>query len=244
MKPRLAVVTPAVCTALAPLSGCGSGDGAASREPSSSPRGPSTAAASRTPAPGKGSRDPDDINGDGHHDLVVPVAVHGAGEDTLDERVGVVHGSAKGLDPSTRTVLGRGDLGLPAPGKQLSAAKDSVSAANVTTADLDGYGFPDFVTSVQGSTVSDGNVVTARTVPYVSWGGSTPKASATPVQLPQSASRLRLRSLVRGDFDGDGHHDLAGSRTTTPPWWCSTARSRARARPSAPTRASPGWTAN
>ena len=123
------MVTLAVCTALAPLSGCGSGDGTAAREPSASPGGPSTAAASRTPAPGKGSKDPD------------------------DERVGVVHGSAK---------------------------------------------------------VPDVNVVAPRTVPYVTWGGATTKASATPVQLPQSASTLGLRSLVRGDFDGDGHHDLAG----------------------------------
>ena len=210
MKPRIAVVTLAVCTALAPLSGCGSGDGTAAREPSSSPGGPSTGATTRTPAPGKGSKDPDDINGDGHRDLVVPVAVGDGGADALDERVGVVYGSAKGLDPSTRTVLGRVDLGLPAPGKQLLTPKDSVSVADVTTADLDGDGFPDFVTSVQGSTVSDGNVVAARTVPYVTWGEATAKTSATPVQLPQSVSKLGLRSLVRGDFDGDGRHDLAG----------------------------------
>ena len=100
MKPRIAVVTLAVCTALAPLSGCGSGDGTAAREPSSSPGGPSTGATTRTPAPGKGSKDPDDVNGDGHRDLVMPVAVGGGGADALDERVGVVYGSAKGLDPS------------------------------------------------------------------------------------------------------------------------------------------------
>ena len=210
MKPRIAVVTLAVCTALAPLSGCGSGDGTAAREPSASSDGPSTAAASRTPALGKGSEDPDDINGDGHRDLVVPVTVGGGGEDAPDERVGVVYGSAKGLAPSTRSVLGRGDLGLPAPGKQLLSPKNSVSAADVTTADLDGDGFPEFVTTVQGSMVSDGNISAPHTVPYVTWGGSTAKASATPVQLPQSASKLGIRSLVRGDFDGDGHHDLAG----------------------------------
>jgi len=210
MKPRIAVVTLAVCTALAPLSGCGSGDGTAAREPSASSDGPSTAAASRTPVLGKGSEDPDDINGDGHRDLVVPVTVGGGGEDAPDERVGVVYGSAKGLAPSTRSVLGRGDLGLPAPGKQLLSPKNSVSAADVTTADLDGDGFPEFVTTVQGSMVSDGNISAPHTVPYVTWGGSTAKASATPVQLPQSASKLGIRSLVRGDFDGDGHHDLAG----------------------------------
>lgn len=209
MKSRTAIVTLAVCTALAPLAGCGSGTPASS--PSSGK--PTTAAASRTPAPGKGSKDPDDINGDGHRDLMVPVIVGGGGEYSPDERVGVVYGSAKGLDPSTRTVYGRDDLGLPAPGKQMSAPKDSVSAADVTTADLDGDGFPDFVTTVRGAITSDNNVFTARTVPYVSWGGpggATAKTSATPVQLPQSATKLGVKSVVRGDFDGDGHHDLAG----------------------------------
>jgi hypothetical protein len=30
------------------------------------------------------------------------------------------------------------------------------------------------------------------------------------VRLPESTSKLGLQSVVRGDFDGDGHHDLAG----------------------------------
>lgn len=210
MKPRIAVVALAVCTALAPLSGCGSGTGAHESSPSAGE--PTTAAVSRTPVPGKGSKDPDDINGDGHRDLVVPIVV-GGGEGATDERVGVVYGSAKGIDPSTRTVYGRTDLGLPAPGRQLLAPKDSLSAADLTTADLDGDGFPDFVTTVQGATTSDGNITAPRTLPYISWGGPggpTAKTSATPVQLPQSAAKLGVQSVVRGDFDGDGHHDLVG----------------------------------
>jgi hypothetical protein len=210
VKPRIAVVTLAVCTALAPLSGCGSGTTAHGSSPSSGE--PTTTAASRTPAPGKGSKDPDDINGDGHRDLVVPIVV-GGGEGATDERVGVVYGSAKGLDLSTRTVYGRADLGLPAPGRQLLAPKNSLSAADLTTADLDGDGFPDFVTTVHGTMTSDNNVIAARTVPYITWGGPggpAAKTSATPVQLPQSATKLGIQSVVRGDFDGDGHHDLAG----------------------------------
>lgn len=212
MKPRIAVVTLAVCTVLAPLSGCGSGTGA--HESSPSPGEPTTAAASRTPAPGKGSKDPDDINGDGHRDLVVPITVDsGALYGTLDERVGVVYGSARGLDASTHTVYRRGDLGLPAPGKQMSATKDAVSTADLTTADLDGDGFPDVITTVPGTMTSDNNITAPRTLPYISWGGPggpTAKTSATPVQLPQSATKLGVQSVVRGDFDGDGHHDLAG----------------------------------
>ncbi|MER7639853.1 hypothetical protein [Streptomyces sp. NPDC126522] len=210
MKLRIAVVTLAVCTALAPLAGCGSGTSARGSSPS--PDEPSTAGASRTPPPGKGSEDPDDINGDGHRDLVVPIIV-GGGEGATDERVGVVYGSARGLDPSTRTVYGRDDLGLPAPGRQLQSPKGSLSAADLTTADLDGDGFPDFVTTVQGAMTSDNNVTAPRTLPYITWGGPggpTAKTAATPVQLPQSATKLGVESVVRGDFDGDGHHDLAG----------------------------------
>ncbi|MBA2947778.1 VCBS repeat-containing protein [Streptomyces himalayensis] len=190
----------AVCVVLAPLTGCGgSGTG---HEPSPAVGVPTSPAESRAPAPGKGSKDPDDINGDGYRDLMLPVPG--------GERIVVLYGSAKGLDSSTRTVYDRRDLGLPDP-------PDDVAASNPlapdTVADLDGDGFPDFVTTVMGERVEDRRIVDARTAPYVTWGGPggpTAGAGATPVRLPQSASKLGLRSLVRGDFDGDGHHDLAG----------------------------------
>ncbi|WP_151483247.1 FG-GAP repeat domain-containing protein [Streptomyces albicerus] len=219
MKSRTALSAFAVCgvcVVLAPLTGCGGGGDGTGRKPSpSSPSAgaPSAPAESRAPAPGKGSKDPDDINGDGYRDLVVRVPVGGgANEARDDERVGVVYGSAKGLDPSTRTVHGRRDLGLPDP-PEGSGAGDGVAAETVVSADLDGDGFPDFVTTVAGETVEDGQVSAARTVPYVTWGGPggpAAGAGATPVRLPQSASKLGLESVVRGDFDGDGHHDLAG----------------------------------
>ncbi|WP_328492141.1 VCBS repeat-containing protein [Streptomyces sp. NBC_00414] len=208
----------AVCVVLAPLSGCG---GTPSREPSSSDGAaggtsasgvPGAPAESRRPVSGKGSKDPDDINGDGFRDLVVPVSV---GDDPNDpdgdQRVAVFYGSAKGLDPSTRTVHGRRDLGLPkSPESQVGP--DSVSTESVVTADLDGDGFPDFVTSVAGETVDDGRISATRTAPYVTWGGPDgpeAKTGASAVRLPQSVSKLGLESVVRGDFDGDGHHDLA-----------------------------------
>ncbi|MFF7652479.1 FG-GAP repeat domain-containing protein [Streptomyces sp. NPDC007983] len=216
-----ALAVGAVCLALAPLTGCGSGSG----EPSSSKDGtsaagqPSAPTESRAPSRGKGSKDPDDLNGDGHRDLVLPVFTK-PGQDPAegtDERVGVVYGSAKGIDPATRTVLGRRDLGLPGPPANPpvgAVGRDSVSAEDVVTADLDGDGFADVVTTApSGERVGDGNISAPPSTPYVMWGGPDgPRkgAEVTRLRLPESASKLGVTSVVRGDFDGDGHHDLAG----------------------------------
>ncbi|MFF6996445.1 FG-GAP repeat domain-containing protein [Streptomyces sp. NPDC008313] len=209
----------AACALLVPLTGCGGGESGhrpvPSRAGTSAAPEPGDPAASRAPAPGKGSRDPDDINGDGHRDLVVPV-FDGTDPDYLagDQRIAVIYGSAKGLDPSTRTVLGRRDLGLPEPPKDVAGrSRDSVSAYALETADLDGDGYPDFVDTVTGEVAQDRQVSARRTVPYVTWGSAeapTGETPATPVTLPFGVSALGLDSLVRGDFDGDGHHDLAG----------------------------------
>lgn len=216
MKSRIALSAVAVGVVLGSLTGCGS-DGTG-REPSPSDGGasatpvPSAPAESRAPTPGKGSKDPDDINGDGYRDLLLPVPVGGApGDPGTEKRIGVFYGSAKGLDPATRTVYGRGDLGLPGlpPG---TAGPESVLAEAMVTADLDGDGFPDFVTSIEGEQVTDGQITAPSSVPYVAWGGPAgPRtgAEATEVRLPQSVSKQGVDSMVRGDFDGDGHHDLA-----------------------------------
>lgn len=208
-----------VCLVLAPLTGCGSDGGELSKGGTSATGQPSAPTESRAPAKGKGSKDPDDLNGDGHRDLVLPLFTkigQDPGEST-DERVGVVYGSAKGLDPATLTVLGRRDLGLPGPPTFPpigAGGRDSVATKDVTTADLDGDGFADVVTTrATGGRVGEGNMSAVRSVPYVTWGGPGGPGKgpeATPVRLPESASKLGVTSVVRGDFDGDGHHDLAG----------------------------------
>ncbi|MFZ3567566.1 hypothetical protein ACOKM5_11455 [Streptomyces sp. BH097] len=207
----------AACAALVLLTGCGGGRGAPETGPSASGAGargvPKEPSASRAPAAGKGSKDPDDLNGDGHRDLVVPVAAHvGTDPNDRDERVGVVFGSARGLDPATRAVYGRSDLGIPRSTVQNPGPEDDLAAENVTTADLDGDGFPDLVTTVAEE--SDDGSGNQRGVPYVAWGTPTgPGArgrTATRLQLPSAAARLGLEEAARGDFDGDGHHDLVG----------------------------------
>ncbi|AXK35574.1 hypothetical protein DVA86_25965 [Streptomyces armeniacus] len=239
---RRALAVSAVCAVLVPLTACGGGDGETASGGRSPAAGvPVAPTESRAPAEGKGSKDPDDINGDGHRDLLVPVTVGGkAGDQNRHERVAVVYGSAEGLDPATRTVHGRRALGLPQPtppdrpegpsdagpsGPEPSAParSDDVAAEDVLTADLDGDGYADFITDVEGEQATDGHVSAAHAAPYVSWGGpggppagSEDGPDATPVRLPGNVSKLGVEDVVRGDFDGDGHHDLAAPARNEP----------------------------
>ncbi|WP_367045685.1 VCBS repeat-containing protein [Streptomyces sp. Je 1-332] len=176
-----------LCASLALLAaGCGEQADRGKPSPSKGDGNPvSTPTASRpVPSDGKGSKDPDDINGDGHRDLLIPLPSRSQAE---DGRTAVVFGSAKGLDPSTHAVYDYG------PG-------------TVTTADLDGDGYPDFVSTDHSA---------QRAVPTVDWGGPSgpkPGAEATRIRIPADTPYEGLSGPVRGDFDGDGHHDIAAVR--------------------------------
>jgi len=62
-------------------------------------------APAKLPVPhGKGSRTPDDFNGDGHRDLVLDTLVK-AQSHADDAGIGVVYGSARGLVPGARQLL-------------------------------------------------------------------------------------------------------------------------------------------
>ncbi|NGN64629.1 VCBS repeat-containing protein [Streptomyces sp. A7024] len=106
---------------------------------------------------GKGSALPDDVNGDGHPDLVYVGSVpSGQGAQGY---LAIVYGSANGIDPATRWVA------LPG-----TPAALETSASPATTADLDGDRYADIMI--------DGKVV---------WGGPAgPGRRAEPTRWPQA----------------------------------------------------------
>ncbi|MGW7054802.1 FG-GAP repeat domain-containing protein [Streptomyces sp. NPDC054887] len=190
------------CVAVSLLAGCGDDQPAARERPPATGLAVVTPSASPPVPRGKGGELPDDVNGDGYPDLQIPVR--------SDTRVAFVYGSRAGLKPEVRTVLGRSDFGFPVdPGQQ-----DPDYIAGVATADLDGDGFPDFV----GSAIRerDGNernpAGPAGVDPYIAWGTPAgrpePGLRATRVALPEVSGRGEAEPAA-GDFDGDGHADLA-----------------------------------
>ncbi|WJV45593.1 hypothetical protein [Streptomyces flavofungini] len=220
MPPRTVTRLFAVCAALALLAGCGSGgsdsdgSGESGRDASASRAPDVVPTESRPPVPGRGSGDPDDINGDGHRDLLMKVS----GPDPRSRgggasHIAVVFGTGRGLDPTVRSVFSSRRLGLPA----VQAPGTGVVLPE-TTADLDDDGFPDFLSrggeeipeAERGPTGSS-----HRRIEYVTWGGPDgprPTATATRLRLPAQDAAEGYGAIVRGDFDGDGRHDLAGLR--------------------------------
>ncbi|MFE5124524.1 VCBS repeat-containing protein [Streptomyces sp. NPDC056669] len=194
------------CLALL-LAACGPDDGGARAERSSSASGSVITPTATAPVPhGKGSRLPDDVNGDGYPDLRLPVP---SGKEGLPSRIAFVHGSSHGLNPATRTVLRHRDLGLPSQDVTVAGATE------VATADLDGDGYADVTTTAGealGERETERTQATVRTVPYISWGGpGGPQRtrSAARVQLTGPDDGVDAQRPTVGDFDGDGHHDLA-----------------------------------
>ena len=150
---------------------------------------------------GKGSKTPDDFNGDGRRDLVLNDLVK-AQAHADDAGIGIVYGGERGLAPGARQLLSPERQAAPTKG-QRPAVFDAE-----TTCDLDGDGFTDLVVSTDPPFDGQG----PPPVPLQLLFGS-PKGlagQAVKLAIPDGArfGNDWPDQPVCGDFDGDGAQDL------------------------------------
>ncbi|MGY6024259.1 FG-GAP repeat domain-containing protein [Streptomyces spinosirectus] len=199
--------TAVLCTALL-LAACGPGADAGAARPS--PVRIADAPA-RLPVPhGKGSRTPDDFNGDGHRDLVLDALVKARSHED-DAGIGIVYGGAHGLTPGARQLLSPAKYAARTKGR-LPAVFDAEASC-----DLDKDGFTDLIVSTDPPYDGQGMPPVPLQVLFGSPGGLT---RAVTLAVPTAArfGNDWPDQPVCGDFDGDGAEDLvlhaSGQRLT------------------------------
>ncbi|WP_330339993.1 FG-GAP-like repeat-containing protein [Streptomyces sp. NBC_00557] len=141
-----------------------------------------------------------DFNGDGYEDLAVGAPYATVGGVTRAGYVAVLYGSAHGL--SAKKVYTQASPGVPGV-----AEKDDLFGSRLVTADLDGDGYSDLLVEAGNERWQQDGVDRAgsRTV---LWGG--PGGFASGRVLPAEGTGIGQAWLtVAGDFNGDGHQDLA-----------------------------------
>lgn len=165
----------------------------------------------RRPVPrGKGSRLPDDFNGDGHPDLVLNDLVKAPGDSYGDDAgIGIVYGTAAsrgrgpGLDPAVRQPLGPRTRGARVGGV-LPAAFDAEEAC-----DLDQDGFGDLIIATDPPYNGTGMPPVPLQILFGGPTGLGGKAVVLKIPAKARAGNEWPDHPVCGDFDGDGENDLA-----------------------------------
>lgn len=142
-----------------------------------------------------------DFNGDGYADLAVAASSGKVGGHARAGYVSVVYGSKKGLDTSHRQLISQDTAGIPG-----GAEADDYFGSGLALGDLDGDGYTDLVVGASGEDV--GSVQNAGTLTVV-WGGKTGLSGGKVVATGVAGDRVNAQQPTVGDFNGDGHLDLA-----------------------------------
>ncbi|MGQ4388564.1 FG-GAP repeat domain-containing protein [Streptomyces sp. SAS_270] len=190
--------TAAFCCVLL-LAACGptAGPDAARHSPAKVAKGPAALPVPR----GKGSKVPDDFNGDGHRDLVLNDLVKDQSH-ADDAGIGIVYGGAHGLTPAARQLLGPGKQAAPTKGR-LPAVFDAEASC-----DLDKDGFTDLVVSTDPPYDGQGRPPVPLQILFGSPAGPTGRAVKLTVPARARFGNDWPDQPVCGDFDGDGAQDL------------------------------------
>ncbi|MGW7252715.1 VCBS repeat-containing protein [Streptomyces sp. NPDC054834] len=142
-----------------------------------------------------------DFNGDGYADLAVAASYGKVGGHARAGYVSVVYGSSKGLDTKHRQVVSQNTAGIPG-----AAEADDWFGSGLALGDLDGDGYADLVVGAGGEDV--GSVQNAGTLTVV-WGGKEGLSGGKAVATGVEGDRVNAQQPTVGDFNGDGHLDLA-----------------------------------
>ncbi|WP_369234420.1 FG-GAP repeat domain-containing protein [Streptomyces sp. R21] len=150
---------------------------------------------------GKGSKMPDDFNGDGHRDLILNDLVKKTSH-ADDPGIGIVYGSAHGLTPGASQLLSPAKQAAPTKGR-LPAVFDAEASC-----DLDKDGFTDLVVSTDPPYDGQGRPPVPLQLLFGSPTGLTGRAVKLVVPAKARFGNDWPDQPVCGDFDGDGAEDL------------------------------------
>jgi hypothetical protein len=145
---------------------------------------------------------PYDINGDGYRDVVIGAPGENLGPDTDAGMFHVFYGRSTGLTGSGSIVIHQDTPGVPGSPEDY----DQFGYAN-TSGDFNADGYADVAVSANTETL--GSVVDAGLV-LVFYGSATGLRTDNVLSLGIARWELFFgNALTSGDFNGDGHDDLA-----------------------------------
>ncbi|MFS0694561.1 hypothetical protein [Streptomyces nitrosporeus] len=150
---------------------------------------------------------PQDINGDGYRDLVVPAPRATVNGHSFAGAVVVLYGSAKGVSATKRAVISQGSPGVPG-----AVEEGDLFGASSALADLDKDGYADLVAGSPGETIGSRKQAGAVTV---LWGSEKGLVSGAGLPTAAPADEKQAGQDVAAWSGPDGTQVLIVHRNST-----------------------------